>query len=178
MREFRRYSIVRGTVSGRQHYGLLVTLESGDRGFVDVTYVSDESQPAAEWPETGRPVEAVVLGTTRDDRVRLCTRATDLEFVRSADDPAGAFEAWQAIGETVESGDASSVSPFLDLPDADALLSWALRQSPRSADVGRALGILARSPRETRQRHLHRVSRLATDAIHADKAREILALDG
>ena len=175
MDDYPKYAIVRGTVHGRQHYGVLVTLESGDRGFIDADHLTDTSagQPGAEWPEPGRPVEAVVLGTTNDERVRLTTRGTDLALARSAADPAGVFEAWEQCRGTGAAA-SSATAAFLALPDADAVLAWALRQSPRSADVQLALRILAASPKETRTRHAEQLSRLAANAVHADDIRRLL----
>ena len=151
MDDYPKYAIVRGTVSGRQQYGALITLESGDRGFVDASYLVDTAEgalPGPEWPEMGRTVEAVVLGTTRDGRVRLTTRDSDLALARSASNLAGAFEVWEQCRDADET-QSPTVASFLALPDANAVLSWALHLRPPSSDLERALRILAANPTET-----------------------------
>jgi hypothetical protein len=176
MDDYPKYAIVRGTVSGRQQYGALITLESGDRGFVDVGYLADTAegvQSGAEWPEMGLTVEAVVLGTTRDGRVRLTTRGSDLALARSALNLADAFAVWEQCQKADEPQSPTAAS-FLALPDADAVLSWALRQKPESSDLELALRVLAASPTETKQRHAEQLSSLAANGVHADDIRRIL----
>lgn len=175
--EFPKYAIVRGTVSGRQHYGALVTLASGDRGFVDADHLSDTAEgerPSAEWPEPGRTLEAVVLGTTKDGRVRLTTRGSDLALARSASNLAHALAAWEGCRKAGEPA-SSAAESFLALPDADAVLSWALRQRPHSSDLELALRVLAVSPAQTRRRHAEQLSQLAANGVRADEIRRILA---
>lgn len=174
-----KYAIVRGTVDGRQHYGVLITLESGGRGFIDADHLADtaDGRSNAQWPEPGRSVEAVVLGATKDGRVRQTTRGSDLALARSVSNLAGVFEVWERCCGIGEAASSTAVS-FLGSSDADAVLSWALRQSPGSSDVELALRILAASPKETRTRHMERLSRLAANGIRADDIRRILACAG
>jgi predicted RNA-binding protein with RPS1 domain len=74
----RRGLVVTGEVVGHQHYGPVVLVDTGERGFVDSADVSDARPvPVDLWPAVGDRVRAVVLGVARDGRVRLSLRGLD-----------------------------------------------------------------------------------------------------
>ncbi|MFJ1760615.1 hypothetical protein ACIOD2_09885 [Amycolatopsis sp. NPDC088138] len=91
----RRYDVVECAVTGHVHYGLLIAAEDGERGFVDRAEITDE--PGEPWPETGSRLRGVVLGYTRDGRLRVATRPGYVELVATADDPAAGAADWSRL---------------------------------------------------------------------------------
>lgn len=87
----RRYDIVHCSVVGHAHYGLLVESQDGERGFVDRAHITDK--PGEPWPATGRQLRCVVLGYTKDNRLRAAATPSYVETVAAADDPAAAANA-------------------------------------------------------------------------------------
>ena len=88
----RRYDIVHCTVTGHVHYGLLVESQDGERGFVDSSYIADK--PGEPWPEVGQQLRCVVLGYTKENRLRVGATPSYVEMLAAADDPATAAKAW------------------------------------------------------------------------------------
>lgn len=85
MSDYRRYSVVPVTVTGHAHYGVLVTVPSGEPGWIESEYLDDVRVQPEDWPPIGSVVDAVVLGPrTRDGRWRLCTSPTCFEEARAA----------------------------------------------------------------------------------------------
>jgi len=84
MSEYLRGQIVSVTVTGAAHYGVLVTVPSGERGWIESHYLDDVRVPLEDWPASGTLLEAVVLGPrTRDGRWRLSTRPSVLAAARA-----------------------------------------------------------------------------------------------
>jgi hypothetical protein len=89
----RRYDVVRCSVVGRVHYGLLIESADGERGYVDSADITD--QPGEPWPEIGQQLPCVVLGYTKEGRLRAAARPLYVEIVATADDRVAAVE-WYA----------------------------------------------------------------------------------
>lgn len=143
-----RYAVVSGTVVSHPHYGVFLTTDAGDRAFVDSDYVADGDVRRDEWPQPGERVRGMVLGVTRDGRVRLTTRQSDLDLVDECVDASRAMAAWDAFRQT---GDAGSVREILALPDVAAVLRWVLRQPPGWNLKPRVLALLEHAPPEIRE---------------------------
>jgi hypothetical protein len=77
MERLRRGDEVSFTVTGAQHYGVLIATESGERGWIEDEYLSDETLSGAEWPQVGVTLRGLVLGYTLDGRIRVALRAVD-----------------------------------------------------------------------------------------------------
>lgn len=91
----RRYDIVHCSVVGHAPYGLLIESEDGERGFVDSSYISD--RPGEPWPEVGRRLQCVVLGQTRDGRLRVAATPTYVDVVALTGDAIAAYEQWRSL---------------------------------------------------------------------------------
>jgi hypothetical protein len=65
------------TVTGAQHYGILIQTDSGERGWVEEEYLSDRKLRREEWPPVGVSLRGLVLGYARDGRIRVCLRDVD-----------------------------------------------------------------------------------------------------
>ncbi|WP_329787841.1 hypothetical protein V1227_24415 [Lentzea sp. DG1S-22] len=125
-----RYDLLQATVTGHQAYGLVLSTEDGLRAFIEDAYVADGPINRDDWPEVGAELTAMVLGATRDERLRLSSRASDLELVRSVPDVSAAMGAWAEYRGTEPRSQAAADS-FLATPGAAGVLEWVLKQ-PRS----------------------------------------------
>ncbi|MFS8101787.1 hypothetical protein LFM09_32130 [Lentzea alba] len=144
----RRYAVVSGTVVSHPPYGIFLTTDTGDRAFIDSDYVADGGVRRDEWPQPGERVRGMVLGVTRDGRVRLSTRQSDVDLVDEGVDASRAMAAWDAFRQA---GDAGSGQELLALPDAVAVLRWALRQPPGWNLKPKVLGLLEHAPPAVRE---------------------------
>jgi hypothetical protein len=85
MGDYRRYVITSVTITGHEHYGVIVIMPSGEAGWIESEYLDDVRVAPENWPAIGSVVEAVVLGPqTRDGRWRLCTRPSCFAEARTA----------------------------------------------------------------------------------------------
>jgi hypothetical protein len=81
-----RYDIVECVAIKHVPYGVLVELDPDERGWIEGDYVNDARSIDPEtWPPPGSRVIAVVLGTTRDGRVRLTSLPSYVEQIRTGD---------------------------------------------------------------------------------------------
>jgi hypothetical protein len=81
-----RYDIVECVVIRHAPYGVLVELDPEERGWIEGDYVNEaRSIDPRTWPPPKSRVIAVVLGTTRDGRVRLASVPSFVERIRSGD---------------------------------------------------------------------------------------------
>ena len=81
---YRRGDVIEVAVTGHAHYGVLVTVPTGERGWIESHYLDDARVAQQDWPERGSVLDAVVLGPqTRDGRWRLTTRPTALVAARA-----------------------------------------------------------------------------------------------
>ncbi len=74
---FARGEEVNFTVTGAQHYGVLIRTDSGERGWIESDYVSDVRPGRDEWPGVGTALRGLVLGYTKDGRIRIALRHVD-----------------------------------------------------------------------------------------------------
>ncbi|WP_409496694.1 hypothetical protein [Amycolatopsis sp. cmx-11-12] len=90
----KRYDLVRCTVVGHVHYGLLIETEDGERGFVDSSYITDGiGEP---WPAVGQQLRCVVLGyARRGNRIRVAATPSYVDALAAAEDGAAAAKAWR-----------------------------------------------------------------------------------
>lgn len=142
-----KYAIVELVVVGHQPFGLLVQDDSGQRGFVDRADIADDPAAGGGWPKVGDRIPGVVLGYTRDGRLRVSTRERDLGLVGSLANPADALQAWQAV-RSAETGDTEVLEQFYQSPSAPALLRWALKHPTYSEEHKRALDLLSKAPKD------------------------------
>lgn len=91
----RRYDVVHCSVVGHAQYGLLVESEDGEHGFVDSSYITDT--PGEPWPAVGRRLRCVVLGYTKEGRLRAAATPLYVEMVAAADDPVTAVDEWSQL---------------------------------------------------------------------------------
>lgn len=91
----RRYDIVHCTVVGHVRYGLLIESEDGERGYVDSSYITD--RPGEPWPEVGLQLRCVVLGYTRDGRLRVAATPTYVDVLAPTGDPVAAVDQWRSL---------------------------------------------------------------------------------
>jgi hypothetical protein len=168
-----RYDVVDCVVTGHHTDGLLVTLDSGERGVVERVTVEDAPLPS-DWPAVGTRLPAVVLGRTRDGRLRLAGRPSYVALVRSAADPEAALGAWNRI-RAADEAYAEASSDLFDGPDAAAVLQWALSQPADSPQVGCALRALRGAPALMKLRLVEELLRLSDDDRHAGEVRQVLA---
>jgi len=91
----RRYDVVHCTVAGHVRYGLIVTLDTGERGWIEEDRIRDDrSVDRVRWPAAGTQVDAVVLGVLKSGRVCLCSMPSYVEVIRHAIDPDASARAW------------------------------------------------------------------------------------
>lgn len=91
----RRYDVVHCSVVGHARYGLLIESQDGERGFVDSSYITDK--PGEPWPAVGQRLRCVVLGHTREGRLRAPAMPLYVETVAAADDPVAAVDTWSLL---------------------------------------------------------------------------------
>src|SRR5947209_8025121 len=96
-----KYTAIECTVVGHQPYGLIVQSENDERGFIDSIEISDSPAARGEWPSKGQRLPCVVLGRTKDGRLRLSARQSDVMLVRTVDNVADALAEWQNIRDAV-----------------------------------------------------------------------------
>jgi hypothetical protein len=89
----RRYDVVRCSVVGHVHYGLLIESADGERGFVDSADITD--RPGEPWPAIGQQLMCVVLGYTKEGRLRGAARPLYAEMIAAADDPDRAAQEYE-----------------------------------------------------------------------------------
>lgn len=134
-----RYSLVGLEVTGHQPYGVLVRTDAGISGFVDRADISDVPIPPEDWPAIGSRAPGVVLGVTRQGKLRASLRPADVSLVEGVDDPRCAFAAWAKRGFA----DDAEKDAFFAAPGTPAILRWALCQHEPSSDRGRALEVVS-----------------------------------
>jgi len=144
-----KYDAVYATVVSQPPYGLFLATESDDRAFIDADYVADGAVGRDSWPKVGERLRGIVLGVANDGRVRLTGRQSDLDLVDECVDVSGAMAAWE---ESRKRDDAGSARRFLALPDAPAVLRWALRQPERWNLRPHVLTLLKNATPELRKR--------------------------
>jgi hypothetical protein len=141
-----KYSIVTCNVTSRQHYGLLVrAVESGESGYIDRSDIADGGIGEDEWPSEGVSLRCVVLGYTRDGRLRLSARPRDVSLSASGINVGEALRDWISVRDAGQS-DAQRMTDFLQCTYATSVLRWALLDRPASANyqIARwALGFLS-----------------------------------
>lgn len=147
--EHPRYTVVSCTVVDHQRYGLVIQSELGQRGFVDRAEISDGVISVDMWPKVGDQIRGVVLGYTNDGRIRISARPRDVTLIESLAEPMAAMEEWRAIKET-STRNVIARNYFYKSPNAPALLRWALRNPPSSADRNKALELLSTAPVQLR----------------------------
>src|SRR5689334_12700076 len=145
-----KYAVVECIVVRHQHYGLMVQLGTGDKGFVDQLEIADFPMQADEWPAVGDRIRAVVLGSNQDGRLRLSARRRDIVLIESSMDPASALEEWQRVKNS-DSSEAELLAQFYRSSNARALLRWALSHDPSTAEYMRAREVLSLAPDEIRE---------------------------
>jgi predicted RNA-binding protein with RPS1 domain len=64
-------------VTGTQHYGVLVETNDGEKGWIESEYLSGLVLEPRDWPPVGTVLRGLVLGRTRDGRIRVCLREVD-----------------------------------------------------------------------------------------------------
>jgi predicted RNA-binding protein with RPS1 domain len=143
--EVGRFALVDCDVTGHQHYGILFHTTDGRRGFIDSSDISDESADPREWPSIGERITCVVLGETRDGRLRASARASDVALVRAEPDARRALSEWLRIRDA-GFADASEMDAYLASARGKAILKWAIRRRRSSTDYARAREILASAP--------------------------------
>jgi hypothetical protein len=140
-----RYALVECEVTAHQSYGLVFQVRNGLRGFVDKAEIADAPVTQAEWPSVGRHMACVVLGRSRDGRIRASMRSSDVQLARSVADPDRLLRDWIRIRDEGFI-DVSERDTFFASSDAYPLLQWALGQRPGSRDRTRAMEIVSDAP--------------------------------
>jgi hypothetical protein len=90
-----RYDVVECSVIGHVRYGLLIESRDGESGFVDRAHITD--RPGESWPAVGQPLRCVVLGYTKEGRLRAAATPLYVEMIAAADDPAAAANTWSLL---------------------------------------------------------------------------------
>lgn len=144
-----RYEIVQCVVTGHQRYGLLVRSEGGETGLVDSVDISDGHDSAIDWPSIGIRLPCVVLGYTRDGRIRVASAPSYVRLIRELDDPGLALEEWKALRESQGSGEMAD--RFFGSHHARPLLTWALKTHVGSANHTLAVSLLNAAPGELKK---------------------------
>jgi hypothetical protein len=91
----RRYDVIPCTVTSHVRYGLIVTLDTGERGWIEDDRIRDDRSICRDqWPAVGTQLDAVVLGVLENGRVCLCSMPSYVEVIRHAFDPDAAARAW------------------------------------------------------------------------------------
>jgi hypothetical protein len=148
--EVRRFDLVDCEVTGHQHYGLLFRTSSDRPGFIDSADIFDPSAHGhSDWPPVGARLTCVVLGVTRDGRIRASVRASDMELVREEADLQQALSEWRRIRDA-GFADTSEQNTYLASARGKAILRWALRRNISSSDHNRAVEIIASAPESVR----------------------------
>ncbi|MFD7639405.1 hypothetical protein ACFV4P_02005 [Kitasatospora sp. NPDC059795] len=139
--DFAKGDLVECVVVTHRHYGPNTrTVVGGAPGFIDSTDVSDD--PAdRDWPPVGRRLACLVLGDTKDGRLRLSCRPRDVELGRSVADVVAAVAAWRTVCDAESE---VAVGEFLRTADAGPTLRWALRH-PAGAWRTRAEAMVERA---------------------------------
>lgn len=139
-----KYSIVDCEVVSHRDFGLIVRSMEGGSGYIDVMDISDERLAPDRWPLPGQLISCVVLGYTRDGRMRLTARGGDIALVRNVADVASAIAEWETVRDA--SSSATGVGDFFQSGNAIALLRWALLRPRSSMDWKRASTLLRSAP--------------------------------
>lgn len=127
-----RHSIVNCIVTGHRAYGVLVRdPESGEGGYIDRSDIADSGLPQSEWPGEGSLIRCVVLGYTRDGRLRLSSRPRDVNLAEAVPDLTVALQSWVEARKAGESNE-QYMRSFLRKPYALPVLRWAIRDRPNS----------------------------------------------
>lgn len=135
-----RYEIVKCVVTGRQHYGLLVRTEGGEAGFIDSADIADGGNSKIDWPAIGSRLSCVVLGYTREGRIRVASAPSYVRLISELDDPVQALGEWKVLRESQWSDEI--VNRFLGAPYARPLLAWAMSAHVDSANHALAVSLL------------------------------------
>lgn len=127
-----KYSVIDCIVSGHRDYGVLVSVPaSGEVGYIDRSEIGNSGMPQSEWPSEGSGVRCVLLGYTRDGRLRLSSRPRDVDLAETVPDLAGALRHWIAVRDAGVA-DEGAMSQFLGSSYAIPVLRWAMRDRPTS----------------------------------------------
>ena len=145
----RRYSVIECRITDHQPYGLVFETGDGTHGFVDRADISDVPVSELDWPPVGQHVTCVVLGSTRDGRVRASARPRYVALIQGAADPQRVLSDWIRIRDN-GFRDASERETFFRSPDAVLVLQWALVDRGNPASKSRALELLAEGPAQLR----------------------------
>jgi hypothetical protein len=143
--EVRRFTLIDCDVTGHQRYGLLFRARDGRPGFIDSLEISDRPTDPREWPSVGERIICVVLGETRDGRLRASARGSDIVLVRAEPDAEHALSEWQRIRD-VGFADPTERDAYVASSRGKAILRWAIRRRQSSNDHARASEILASAP--------------------------------
>jgi len=73
----RRGDEIEFEVAGAQHYGVLIRTNSGAPGWIEADHLSDSVVRREAWPPAGTRLRGLVLGVTRDGRIRVSLRPVD-----------------------------------------------------------------------------------------------------
>ncbi|MGW4384404.1 hypothetical protein [Kitasatospora sp. NPDC004531] len=141
--EVPRYALVDCVVVVHRHYGPVTRTAPGDvPGYVDCLDLSDDPAAGrADWPAVGQQLTCVVLGTTKDGRLRLSARPRDVELVGAVADLPAALATWRAVRDG-----GGAAAEFLRADDAVPVLRWALRHPAGSGERTRAEALIERAP--------------------------------
>ncbi|GHJ13365.1 hypothetical protein TPA0908_13600 [Micromonospora sp. AKA38] len=140
-----RYALVQCEVTGHASYGLVLQVSGGVRGFVDKVDIADEAVAFEDWPHVGESLTCVVLGYSRDGRIRASARPRDIALVAAVSDPESALMAWVRIRDQ-GFADSRDRARFIESADAIPVIRWALRHRIGTADWNRASEILSDAP--------------------------------
>ncbi|MEV6601716.1 hypothetical protein AB0M36_33410 [Actinoplanes sp. NPDC051346] len=145
--EYPKYSLVECRIARHQHYGLVVRTAPGDQpGFIDESAISDQPYaPVDEWPEVGETLLCVVLGSTRDGRLRLSSRPRDVALARAVVDVEAALSIWRRIRDEAPA-ETGLLMEFFESQEAVPTLRWALGRPHGSPDHSRAFEIVEKAP--------------------------------
>lgn len=168
-----RYALLEVTVQAHARYGLVVRSAAGEDGFVDSDYIADQPVPPEDWPAVGTHLWGVVLGHTRDGRLRLCTAPKYVAVARSAD-MAAVMGRWRDLREA-EDRYLGVAREFRERPDAEPVLRWALTGPYHPADRATAVRLLAAAPVALRAGLAPELLAAALANDHPDELLEILA---
>lgn len=161
---FPRYSTVTCTVTAHRSYGLIVAVEGDGPGFVDLGYISHNPVTADAWPHVGEERRGVVLGVTRDGRLRLDIRHDDLALADSAVNLAEAMSRWTEA-QHAEPADTGARQTFYQSADAALLLAWLVRGKGRGSPMESLWALVSDAPEDVRR---NVVATLTQDALSGD----------
>lgn len=140
-----KYTTLYGTVTGRPIYGVVVETDAGSPGFVDSDFIADVPLGRDAWPAVGARLRVMVLASTRDGRLALSARESDLVLVDSVDDPNAVFREWRSVQEAGV-GSAAVRERFYRSAAALPMLRWANSRLPGTADRELAQELLSHAP--------------------------------